>query len=485
MSTKLFRIFLFLFCLSFPLFAEQEQALVPENEPTLMPRAYNHKKRLPSTYAEITSVIKDQKFPLLKKIIKKQMGSNFSIYELKDLAEKENCKPVSDSMAAANAMHKLDCGLSKKKLAQLALFLETDFAKYIKRGKHYLSREKLKIPCPVQYDPETGRKYIHLDGEIGKGSKKRVSKSILYDRVNPELVARCMQSRRKAVSRERRYTKLAQGPGVVVARGYTTHRSHGKNFYTIFCNLYKPGSLKTFFEEKPLKLTFREKLGICLNIARGLERLHVKNVVHRDLGTGNYLINVDFDWNDRHKPKSKRARKIDVVLADLGSAYHIKKVAGERPQGHTIFTGPEGVYRDSMKGKDYLGTDIFAVGSMFYRILYNKTPGWQKVNYIKKAKGSKNVRYHKLFKAVAKGSDKRRSELSKKKKTGKELSARELFERLILQMCHKRPELRPNAVRVRELLENIEAKLNGSRTSDAKKHSSKKSSSKKSSTKKS
>jgi serine/threonine protein kinase len=424
-------------------------------------------KRLPSTYDEIKQVVKNRQFALLGQIIGKQLGSNFSLKELKNLAIEENCQPLIDAMEATTSIYNLDCGLSKKEIAQLALFLETRFSSYINKKQYYLSRDNLPIACPVQYDPRTKRRFIHLKGEIGKGSKKTVTRSILYDKLSPEMVARCMQSRKKAVSRERLYTKLAQGPGVVEAKAFTKHKSHGKTHYTLFSKLYKPGSLKKFYEEKPLKFTFKEKVQIALNIAKGIERMHAEKVVHRDLGTGNYLINITFGSAKEFNKESKsRSRIIDVVVADLGSAYPISRVRGERPQGHTIFTAPEGVFRDKMKGKDYLKTDVFAMGSMFYRILYGKIPTWQKVNYIKKAKGSPAERFRKLSAAVAKGTDKRRAQLNAKKKKGAELKPKAAFEKLIMQMCHKRAILRPTAAQVRAQLDKIMQKVDGKKTTN-------------------
>jgi serine/threonine protein kinase len=438
--------------------SESTLQLEIEREFGIQQITYPNSRLSPSTYNKIKKVIRKRQFTLLGKIIGEKLGSKFSLKELKTLAIEQECPPVINAMKATSAIYNLDCGLSRKKIAQLSLFLETKFSDYIKNKKYYLQRKHLPIACAIQYDPQTKRKFIHLKGEIGSGSKKIVSRSILYHKRSPEIVARCMQDEKKGVSEETQYTKLAQGPGIVKARAFTRHKAHGKTQYTLFSKLYKPGSLRRFLSKKK-RFTFKEKVQIALNISKGIERLHRNEVVHRDLGPANYLINVSYGKKNDIAPKSKkRSRVIDVVVADLGRANHISKIRGERPQGHTIFTAPEGVFRHKMKGKDYLKTDIFAMGSLFYAKFYRKIPIWQKVNYIK-AKGSAKKRFKKLYAAVAKGTDKRRDQLTAKKNKRVNLKPKEAFEKLILQMCHKRAHLRPTAAQVRIALEEIMKKL--------------------------
>ncbi|GMH74484.1 hypothetical protein TL16_g06479 [Triparma laevis f. inornata] len=101
-------------------------------------------------------------------------------------------------------------------------------------------------------------------------------------------------------------------------------------------------------------LELKWKLKLYLDLARGLEMIHSKNVVHADIKSHNMLVNFDEDtgvWS--------------AVVGDLGNAILLEEEEGGRAtkvQGTSGWTAPE-VFTGEGTGEGYgLKSDIFSFG---------------------------------------------------------------------------------------------------------------------------
>lgn len=313
-------------------------------------------------------------------------------------------------------------------IVQIALFIETHLPKFIEKGDYYLKQSSTGLPRKLEYDPESGKTFILLDGVkgsfIGAGCRKRVVRSILYDYLHPQIVARGEQ---KLNSRELRVSKILKGGrGLFKTRALTQHSENGQEFATIYSDIINPGSFKTIAEER-ITFSLREKMKIAEGILRGLTTMHRRNVVHRDLGLGNYLVSIT---------KTKSGKKVvKGVLSDFGSSMEISRAHNVIPQANTSYTAPEGLFFQKMAGSDYFSTDVFAAGCAFYNLFYGHMPAWTKKRYLRRTSTPMEQNYKELIEKIDLITKARREELMQKKQQNL-ISPGDAFELLILKMLH-------------------------------------------------
>lgn len=335
---------------------------------------------------------------------------------------------------ANNSIRTKKYGMSQKNFLRTAFFIESKLPDFVENKKYYITKSKSGLSNNLEYDPLTKNVFIILDGKkarVGKGKKKTVTKAISYNGADPRIVARGEQS--SSMKREFALTKQLQNtPGLFQTYGFGTHKAHGKKYTTIYSKLYKPGSLQGVFD-KGMKFSVYEKIKIAHDILHGLHMIHQKGLVHRDLGARNYLINV---------PRGKIGkRKVQACIADFGRMNYIKNVRDTKVQGNTSYTAPEGLFRWKLKKEQYFKTDVFAVGCVLYRLVYNKTRApWQKFSYVKDSRPVKK-RYREMVHKILKATESRRRALAKKK----ERSLKEELESIMLNMTHPYPEKRKSA----------------------------------------
>lgn len=344
-----------------------------------------------------------------------------------------------------------DLGLSKPELLEICIFIETFLPNYIRKKEYYLPEKVTGLACAIEYDPVTRYRFIHLGAKkvprVGIGSKKVVTKSILYDQKRPEIIARCDQT--ISITHEKRVTLALQGyPGIVVSRAFTSRIENGKHYNTMFLKLYSPGSFSKVLENpQGFKLTLEEKMKIALNVLKGLEGMQKKHIIHKDMGDCNYLVNIS-------KPKKNGDREVDVVIADLGSSVLLRDAKGVRVQGHSAYAAPEGIFSKALKGKDYYKTDIYAVGCMLYYLLHEEKPQWLSHEHIKGPHPAE-WRHRKLVALITEQTKKRRLELLQKAFAEEPLTVEEQFESLILQMIDVDPAKRGTSRDLREKMQAI------------------------------
>lgn len=333
-------------------------------------------------------------------------------------------------------------GIRTNRFLAAAYFIETYGDEIKNSSSHYLTKKDTGIKHTIEYDPETGYTFIVLNAKkayLGKGAKKTVYKAILYGN-KPRLVARSEQS--LEMDDELHALKQFKGSrGILHSIAFTEHKEQNQTFRTVYTDLYE-GTLYDVFQNK--NVSSWNKLVLMSDLLTGLDTLHSKEYVHRDLHAYNLLFHTEEDNMGR---KTLRA-----VIADLGRTIHVSNAIGVAAQMTRRMRAPEGFSPKKLRGKDYYATDIYALGCILYRLHHNKMPAWQS-SFVRSdmiSDGSKKVKLAKILREEA---GKRREELILKKFHQSTLPLDQEIELLILQMVHVNPADRGSA---RELLNEMQ-----------------------------
>ncbi|ELT95415.1 hypothetical protein CAPTEDRAFT_226259 [Capitella teleta] len=109
---------------------------------------------------------------------------------------------------------------------------------------------------------------------------------------------------------------------------------------------------------KEKKLTEREAIIIFFDIVRVVERLHQRNIVHRDLKLGNMVLN-------------KRTRRVTITNFCLGKHLISENDLLTNQRGSPAYISP-----DVLSDRPYLGkpSDMWAMGVVLYTMLYGRFP---------------------------------------------------------------------------------------------------------------
>ncbi|CAB5382523.1 unnamed protein product [Rhizophagus irregularis] len=99
-------------------------------------------------------------------------------------------------------------------------------------------------------------------------------------------------------------------------------------------------------------------LKILTNIIEGLDKIHQKQMVHRDLHTGNILISTD------------SAQDFDVYISDMGLCDEVGNIDNTKVYGVMPYVAPE-----VLKGKPYTqSADIYSFSMIMYFVATAKQP---------------------------------------------------------------------------------------------------------------
>lgn len=369
--------------------------------------------------------------------------------KLRKIAQKVDTPALNAAIRTSEKIRKLspDLGISFAELVQISLFIDNELPRQIRRKGNYLSRRVTGLPRPIEYDVQSGLTFIHLKTngtpEIGRGRKKTVTKSILYDASRPILVANC--SSHIPMPKEVFALEQLQGlPGIVETKAVTERKdAKGRTVYGLFCKYYSGGDLGGFIEKNHSRLSLRSKMKIALGILKGLESMHESGFVHCDLNSRNFLI--DFP----------RKGEVDAVIADMGRTIAVKKVKGSPVQWNPYYIAPEGLFYQKLEGKDYTYSDIYAVGCVFYKLFTGKRAPWMDIKLTRGSQGTAVKRHAQYMQGLKKCLKRRYAHLVVKNKNRFALPAKEKFERLILMMCDPVPAHRGDAQKLRTMLEAI------------------------------
>lgn len=399
----------------------------------------------------IRSTLKAKKYDKLGFFLKNHTGhSKKDLLKLQKIARSEHAHCLYKAVTATDNFKKIrsHLGISTGAFLQTALFMETTLKREIARKKHYIKKKNTGLERTLEYDPHNKKTFIVLTGQksayLGHGAKKTVYKSIQYINTQSKIVARAEQSGK--IRHELAITKHLQGaPGILELKGFGHHKKHGEKYKTIYSKLYTTGTLRTIFGKK-IRLSFYEKVKIAFNLLQGLESMHKRKIVHRDLDAKNYFISIP--------PGKPNRRKVTAVIADFGWSSYIKNLKYDRAQASIKNTSPEGHFFYKMKRSHYFATDVYALALDLYRLFYEKKPAWRNISPLYSLKS----RYKKVMNKLNQKTHGRRRLLLYKKIHGK-ISNKERFEYIILRMLHPHPKMRGSATKCRLEIKNLLKRL--------------------------
>jgi serine/threonine protein kinase len=129
--------------------------------------------------------------------------------------------------------------------------------------------------------------------------------------------------------------------------------TEGQIFIVMAC--YEGESLKDKIDRGPLSL--EEALDIAIQIARGLEKAHSKEIVHRDIKPANVLITED-----------AQVKIVDFGLAKLTGVTQLTKEG--TTLGTVAYMSPEQIQGTKVDKR----TDIWSLGVILYEMLAGENP---------------------------------------------------------------------------------------------------------------
>ena len=234
--------------------------------------------------------------------------------------------------------------------------------------------------------------YYYMIKEIGKGASSTVYLSV--DEKKDEVVAlksiplsKIKKEDNGILKLQREITNLhkLQHNNIVKIKNQLNTKN---NYYIVieYCNGGTLGDYKRYYEQK-LKTTLNELFiqKIMRQVTDGLEYMHSKNIVHRDIKLDNILLN--FNKYSNYVIKGQLPPKVDydnvtlndsftIKIADLGYSKELTDSdAGKSILGTPINMSPDIVGNIHGDQKKYnTSVDLWSLGTMVYQLLTGKMP---------------------------------------------------------------------------------------------------------------
>ncbi len=427
----------------FPLALHASHHSVSRNPPTRLIQSKNQQQ----TLAQLRTLIEAHAWNDVGLLVNNGLKSHtISLDDLHALALNASDTPFAVALKSSEAIIALQekTGLSLAIAFPIALFAETSLADDVAKGTYFWSEDRFKRE--LQYDPETKRFFIHLGTKgvepIGEGRKKVVTKTILYDQLNPEVMARGVTE--WDITEEMDAMRALKGlPCLLQPEALMTHTdSHSKKqIMTIVTKIFRPGSLQSVIDDHSLKLTIKERLKIAYDILKGMSFMHGHHYVHRDLGARNYFVRIT--------GKKPGHRVIDAVVADMGRTIPVSEAIHVAVQGNSSYISPEGFFRSKMATTDYYSSDIFAVGCVLWQLHYGHMPAWSKERYYARESLSLTKRYKAHMKLLKHTRARPLQAILHKTKHEQRFTLEERFLELILRMTDPDPTKRGTATELK------------------------------------
>lgn len=124
--------------------------------------------------------------------------------------------------------------------------------------------------------------------------------------------------------------------------------------YFIVMEYVEGVTLKTYIEKK-VQLTYKEAVSIAIQVGRGIEAAHAKNIIHRDIKPQNILISTE-----------GKAKVTDFGIARAVSSNTISADV----MGSVHYSSPEQARNGFVDGK----SDIYSLGIVMYEMVTGRVP---------------------------------------------------------------------------------------------------------------
>ncbi len=193
---------------------------------------------------------------------------------------------------------------------------------------------------------------IRLLGEGGMGNVYLV-KDFVENRVVALKLIKDKFFSNKAIDRFKNEFKLVSAlkhPNIIKVYDLDVYKDTDTYFFTM--EFVEGENLTTAFPE----LSYKEKLEILLQIARGLNYIHNRHIIHFDIKTDNIFL-------------IKEKEGIKAKVMDFGLANLVEDFSG-KVRGTLIYIAPEVLLK---KDIDYR-VDLYSLGMVIYYIFSNKLP---------------------------------------------------------------------------------------------------------------
>ena len=383
---------------------------------------------------------------------KKALDEHMSTAKLQELAHEHECLPMEQAIKASKRLKSISKGLklSLGELFEIALFIETSLKAEVEKHGPYVSRIRTGLARTIEVDPKTGYTFIHLGlkkgSKIGSGRKKVVTKSLLYHKNHPQVVAHCV-TETPMPAEIAALQELHNLPGMMKMLTNTERTNeHGKKVYAIICKYYNGGTFAEKVKNKKTKFSLKQKMQVAVDILTGLSSMHSKGYVHRDLN----LRNCFFDIVKRGKHKKYRG-----ILADMGRALPIHKASGVPAQGNPYYIAPEGITFHRMKHEDYYYSDMYAMGCVLQQLFHKSRGKWSSKKLLRDCTLPPEARKNRFLWRLNNYRRDRFKHFLKKGSYRFQYSPHERIERMILKMIDPRPENRGTAEEAKEMMKFI------------------------------
>jgi hypothetical protein len=326
-------------------------------------------------------------------------------WQIKAVSSQEEQKTQEEKIVKRIRSCCKEVGVSLKGLKEIVHFVENYLLSHVESQEYYLFSKNTGLTHDIEYDPATGFVFIHEITKPILHRNKFLSKSILYNEIDPRVVFVMKGAASDTLCSEienlRRLPISDRLPKLV---GAPTHIKNGKIIYKIILPYYEGGDLK-YVENK--NFSTEEKLIIAMDFMEALKEVHAAGLSHGDLHGGNLLLT---------KNRKNRLFGVDsrVVLIDWDRG------------------------SDMEAGSILWRKDMYAAGCTLYCIFYERR---HVRSLFEKLKELENL-FNKvkipssglIFKEINKQISERKEVLESQKESY--LTVEEKLEKYVLQMMH-------------------------------------------------
>ncbi|GBC47577.2 kinase-like domain-containing protein [Rhizophagus irregularis DAOM 181602=DAOM 197198] len=144
--------------------------------------------------------------------------------------------------------------------------------------------------------------------------------------------------------------------GLIETYGYT--KDPKLDDYILVMQYASEGDLHKYLQKEFTKINWGKKITILVYISRGLFAIHDENFIHRDLHSGNILVNNDSSY-------------IEYAVGDLGLSRHANDILSNNEiYGVIPYIAPE-IFKGSTFSKE---SDIYSLGMIMWKLTTEDTP---------------------------------------------------------------------------------------------------------------